>query len=100
MSLAALTFLFKNPVIQKIIEIGGKHTYKELSNNYYVYSLLEDVGIEKPKDENERLYVHTTVLFAAKGKHPELIKLLLLKDSKQAFLDEIRNGIVEVGLVV
>lgn len=92
MSHAALTFLFKNSIIQKKIEIGSKHTYKELSNNYYVYSLLEDVGIEKPKDDNERLYVHTAVLFAAKGKHPELIKLLLLKDSKQAFLDEIRNG--------
>jgi hypothetical protein len=92
MSLAALTFLFKSPVIQKIIEIGGKYTYKELSYNYQIYTLLEDIGIEKPKDDHERLYVHTTVLFAAKGKHSELIKLLLLKDSQQAFLDEIRKG--------
>jgi tetratricopeptide (TPR) repeat protein len=92
MSLAALTFLFKNPVVQKIVEIGGKYTYKQLSNKYQFYSILEDLGIEKPTDDHERLYVHTTVLFSAKGKQSELIKLLLLKDSQQAFLDEIRNG--------
>jgi len=92
MILPALVFLFKNSIIQKFLEIAGKHSYSDLKNNFDFYKILEELGIEKPKDEQERLYLHSTVLFAAKGKQEELVKLLLLKDSQDAFFKETRNN--------
>ncbi len=88
---SSLILLFKNPVIKKICETAGKYSYQELCKNYTFYRFLNELGIERPKDEHQRLYLHTTVLFAAKGKQREFIELILLPESQAAFREEVQE---------
>lgn len=75
-----------------ILKICAKYSYKELSKSYSFFKILNEFGIEYPKDEFESLYLHTTLLFALNKKPNELIELILLDECKKAFKKEYNHG--------
>lgn len=78
-------------MISKIFSALGKYSYTELRKKETFFQILKDLGIEYPKNDFDSLYFHTVFLFARESKYQELIILLKLEDSKNAFKQEIKN---------
>ncbi|RZJ92304.1 MAG: hypothetical protein EOO20_02310 [Chryseobacterium sp.] len=83
--------LLKSSIVKKVATDAVKAGYSQLLNEYEVYKFLAAFKIVKPTDNQERLYLHTVMLFAALGKHEEYIQLLLLKSSFEAFKQEFSH---------
>jgi tetratricopeptide (TPR) repeat protein len=62
-----------------------KWSYTELTKQFTMFKILSNAGIERPKDEWLKLYFHAVILFAGKGRHKELIGLLLKKEAQVTF---------------
>lgn len=88
----SLGLAIKGTALKSLTSAVRKWSYAELTKNLTFFKLLSDIGIERPKDEMARLYLHSIILFASKGKHHEFIELLVLKASQAAFKREMLFG--------
>jgi hypothetical protein len=69
-------------ILVSIVKEFGKHSYNELQRNSDFVSFLKDLGLVKPKDDFENLYIFSLILFSEKVsnkllldifKHPSVI---------------------------
>lgn len=84
----SLGLAIKGTALKGLTSAVGKWSYAELTKSLTFFKLLSELGIERPKDEMARLYLHSIILFAAKGKPREFIELLVLKDVQASFKRE------------
>lgn len=94
--ISAALFIYNLPLIDKIIDATMRYGFNQLKSKTIFFRLIRELGLEHPKDDDQSVYLNSVFTFAANSKHRELIKLMLLKSSIEAFHREVKH--FEVGV--
>jgi tetratricopeptide (TPR) repeat protein len=96
---AIFDFLGVTSLAQKLVEVAANYVYHEALKSRVFYKALSDLRIKPLADEFENIYMHSIFAFSSQHKSEdflqEFVKLLLVKNVKDAFSEQIRSSTKE-----